>query len=188
MDKKYRKLLGEDAITLLRRINRKILFETIKEKNINICYGCGHLIERYEDCTIEHKVSWLNLDNDGKSQELFWDLDNIAFSHHWCNTPDYITGKAKSGYRGVQKRSSGNLKRPYRAQFTGFSKTSVGHIGYYLTKKHAAIARDMGVIKTYGCGVLNFPEKLRWYKQIIRQYPNHKDWRKVLENDKEAIA
>jgi len=38
-------------------------------------------IDSVEELSIEHKIPWLN-----NSSELFWDLDNIAFSHLICNT------------------------------------------------------------------------------------------------------
>jgi len=38
-----------------------------------------------ENFTIEHKVPWLDSEDPVK---MFFDLDNIAFSHHKCNVAE----------------------------------------------------------------------------------------------------
>ncbi|KKL25623.1 hypothetical protein LCGC14_2403400, partial [marine sediment metagenome] len=45
-------------------------------------------IDNIDDFTIEHKIPWLDNDSD-----LFWDLDNIAFSHNRCNRPHHESKK-----------------------------------------------------------------------------------------------
>ena len=63
------------------RLKKQILFMLVQKCNMDTCYRCGKKIERVEDFSIDHKESWLNVD-----PVLFWDLDNIAFSHLRCNT------------------------------------------------------------------------------------------------------
>lgn len=48
----------------------------------NNCFKCGLAIDSPAELSIEHKEPW-----EGRSVELFWDLDNIAFSHLVCNRP-----------------------------------------------------------------------------------------------------
>lgn len=47
----------------------------------NICFRCNKEINR-ETFSIEHKIAWLDSSN---PKELFFDLNNIAFSHVSCN-------------------------------------------------------------------------------------------------------
>lgn len=62
-------------------LRKKILFSFIVRAGENTCYRCGLKIENEEDLTIDHKISWLDVD-----PALFWDLDNVAFSHPICNS------------------------------------------------------------------------------------------------------
>lgn len=68
------------------RLRKSILFHLLKKHNENVCVRCQKEIEKVEDLSIEHIVPW-----EGKSAELFWDLDNIAFSHLACNVPHQRT-------------------------------------------------------------------------------------------------
>jgi hypothetical protein len=68
--------LGTANYRLLRRIVFQMTVETCKD----VCYHCGLRIEE-KDFSVEHKKPWLHV-----SADLFWDLDNIAFSHRKCNS------------------------------------------------------------------------------------------------------
>lgn len=72
------------AYSLLRR---QITFMLIKEAHRDICHRCGAQILDPFDCTVEHKLPWLDQD-----PALFWDLENIAFSHKKCNVPHRYPG------------------------------------------------------------------------------------------------
>jgi len=74
--------LGCDPGTAQYRLTRLILFDLICKLELNYCYQCKSIISSVEDLSIEHKVPWLD-SNDPK--ELFYDIDNIAFSHKSCN-------------------------------------------------------------------------------------------------------
>jgi hypothetical protein len=78
-DKKSEQL-GMNFGTASNRLRKNILFSLLVKLNENICFQCGKLIEDVTELSIEHKIPWL--DND---PSLFWDLDNIAFSHLSCN-------------------------------------------------------------------------------------------------------
>ncbi|WP_139796379.1 hypothetical protein [Sporomusa malonica] len=49
---------------------------------MDICYRCGEKIDDITDFTIDRKESWLLGDDPA---QLFYDMDNIAFSHARCN-------------------------------------------------------------------------------------------------------
>ena len=62
------------------RLIKDLLFEFIKQNNI-VCYRCKKPMTR-DTFSIEHKVPWLDsYDPVG----LFFDLNNISFSHLKCN-------------------------------------------------------------------------------------------------------
>lgn len=79
---KKNKQLGMPLGTASARLRKKILFSLIKECGKNVCYQCGKPIETEEELSIEHKIPWLDSNN---PKELFFSIDNIAFSHLRCN-------------------------------------------------------------------------------------------------------
>ena len=81
MNKKSIKL-GMSHSTANYRLLKMILFMLLKELNKDVCYRCNKKIENIKELSIEHKIAWLNAKN---SKELFFDLNNIAFSHNICN-------------------------------------------------------------------------------------------------------
>ena len=89
--------LGMPFGTANSKLRRIILFDLLKQLGQNICFQCGEKIETIEELSIEHKESWLDKEN---AKELFWNLDNIAFSHLKCNI------------RARDIPNKGNLKHP----------------------------------------------------------------------------
>lgn len=79
---KKQQVLGMPYGTACNRLRKLILFKCIQELGKDTCCLCGEKIENVGDMSIEHVVPWLNSDT---PKELFWDLDNIAFSHLKCN-------------------------------------------------------------------------------------------------------
>jgi hypothetical protein len=73
--------LGIDFGTATSRLKKMLLFSLVVATSGNTCCRCSGSIENYQDLSVDHVVSWL--DND---PELFWDLNNIAFSHLACNS------------------------------------------------------------------------------------------------------
>ncbi len=73
--------LGMNPSTANSRLNRDILFMLVIASG-HKCYRCGGELTR-ETFTIEHKEHWLDSE-DPKAK--FFDLANIAFSHHSCNS------------------------------------------------------------------------------------------------------
>lgn len=74
--------LGMPHGTAAHRLRKNILFHLLKKHGENKCFKCAETIETVEDLSVEHKSPW-----EGISAELFWDLENIAFSHLHCNRP-----------------------------------------------------------------------------------------------------
>ena len=72
--------LGMPPGTAANRLRKLVLFNQLQKHRENICVRCDGTIETSDDLSIEHIKPWENRDSD-----LFWDLDNIAFSHRKCN-------------------------------------------------------------------------------------------------------
>lgn len=74
--------LGMPIGTASGRLRKTIIFQLLKEVNKNFCFQCGAEIETEKDLSIEHKIPWLDSE---KPKEMFFDLENIGFSHLTCN-------------------------------------------------------------------------------------------------------
>ncbi len=72
--------LGMSFGTASNRLRKMVLFDLLKRHDENVCYRCEEIIDSCDSLSMEHKEAWLNV-----SVDLFWDLDNIAFSHMKCN-------------------------------------------------------------------------------------------------------
>jgi hypothetical protein len=72
--------LGMPQGTAMNRLRKMVLFRQLKKYNDNICTRCEKEIETVNELSIEHIKPW-----EGRSAELFWDMDNISFSHLRCN-------------------------------------------------------------------------------------------------------
>lgn len=79
---KKKEQLGQDASTASNKLKKSLLFKYVCLANENYCFQCGAEIQNEEELSIEHKTPWLNSDT---PNELFFGLDNIAFSHLSCN-------------------------------------------------------------------------------------------------------
>ena len=62
------------------KLRKQLLFKYVSLAGENFCYQCGEEIINIDEFTIEHKQPWLH-----ESADLFWDMENIAFSHSICN-------------------------------------------------------------------------------------------------------
>lgn len=65
------------------QLRKRVLFHLLTKLGENVCFKCSEVIDKVEDLSIEHKQPW-----EGRSAELFWDIENIAFSHLHCNRVD----------------------------------------------------------------------------------------------------
>lgn len=80
-DKKQEQL-GMPIGTAAHRLRKSLLWKYAQKCGDTTCFQCGKPIETIDEFTVEHKVPWLDSDD---PVGLFFDLDNIAFSHHSCN-------------------------------------------------------------------------------------------------------
>lgn len=66
---------------------------------MDTCFRCDEKISDIADFTIDHKDSWILSDEPSK---VFYDIENIAFSHAKCNyeagTKTYVD-KCKNGVK-----------------------------------------------------------------------------------------
>lgn len=74
--------LGMSPSTARSRLVKMLLFRELQRSNNDNCFKCGDKIKDIDHLSIEHKRPWLNV-----SADLYWDLDNIEFSHLTCNRP-----------------------------------------------------------------------------------------------------
>ena len=72
--------LGMPLGTASARLRKLVMFRLAQKLGEDVCYRCKGKIETAEAFSIEHKEPWFNGD-----ARLFWDLDNVAFSHLSCN-------------------------------------------------------------------------------------------------------
>jgi hypothetical protein len=80
--KEQAELLGQSFGSANSRLRKNIIFHLLERLGENVCYVCGEVIEVSDDLSVEHIKPW-----EKRSAELFWALDNIAFSHRKCNRP-----------------------------------------------------------------------------------------------------
>jgi len=86
------KQLGMNPGTASNRLLKQLLFSLGDRLGMQWCFQCASKIESVEDMSIEHKVPWLHSED---PVGLYFDLDNIAFSHKVCNYAASRPRKAK---------------------------------------------------------------------------------------------
>ncbi len=73
-------LLGMPFGTASGKLRKMVMFHLLQKHGENICFKCEKLILNADELSLEHKQAWLK-----GGESLFWDLNNIAFSHRGCN-------------------------------------------------------------------------------------------------------
>jgi hypothetical protein len=84
----YEKQLGMKILSARLKLMRMIIFDYARKDGTLKCFRCGKEILSYEDTTIDHIKDWRNVD-----PVLFWDLENISYSHYSCNVKGNRKGK-----------------------------------------------------------------------------------------------
>jgi hypothetical protein len=105
--------LGMPHGTANNRLRKMVLFHLLQKHGENVCFKCAGTIESTDELSMEHKQPW-----EGISVELFWSLDNIAFSHLRCNIPHRYVGG------GVGKRKVGPEGTAWCVECKTFSPTN----------------------------------------------------------------
>lgn len=78
-----REQLGMSFGTATAKLRKMVLFDLMKKLSLDKCFRCNGKIENIRDLSLEHKIPWRHSEN---PVELFFDLDNISFSHLSCNS------------------------------------------------------------------------------------------------------
>lgn len=100
---KKQKQLGMNPGTASNRLVKDILFSFVQQ-NGHVCHHCQKEMTR-EDFSIEHIKPWLDSDDPVR---LYFDLNNIAFSHISCNS------SAARQNKNLKHPSEGSYKRGCR--------------------------------------------------------------------------
>lgn len=77
------KLLGMPFGTANSKLRKLLLFSLAQKLGSDYCFRCDARIETVDDFSIEHKVPWRASSDPVAS---FFDMENISFSHLFCNT------------------------------------------------------------------------------------------------------
>jgi hypothetical protein len=124
------------------------MFTLIQKANMDKCYRCSGIIENENDLSIDHKKEWMYSDN---AYDLFFDIDNIAFSHKSCNSAHRRKGirvYSNSGYKGVCFRKNDKNKKKWSADICVNGKAVF--IGRFDKPEIAAKAYDEKAIEFFG--------------------------------------
>lgn len=107
MDKKQLQL-GMNPSTAAHRLRMDTLFR-LANKAGETCFRCGGELRR-EDFSIDHKKPWLDTEN---PKQAFFDQENVAFSHMYCNIAD--ARKPSKKYFSEAEKCAGRDERSRRA-------------------------------------------------------------------------
>jgi hypothetical protein len=132
--------LGMSHGAAVGQLKKRILFNLLKRLKENFCFKCGECIDLVGDLSIEHKQPWENI-----SADLFWDLDNIAFSHLGCNRPHFRhggEGKRKIGPEGTSWCTGCQIFEPIENFWKDKSNWS-GLSGFCKKTKHYYREKDL---------------------------------------------
>lgn len=151
--KKKAEQLGMSYGTARNRLIKQMMFRLAQELGYDKCFQCGNVIESETELSIEHKIPWLDSDN---PLELFYDQNNLAFSHLSCNagasrnTPikskNSTSYVGKSGFKGVQNNKVGKCKYIARIAYDG----KYHHIAYGDDARKLAELYDKRAIEVHG--------------------------------------
>ena len=95
------------------RLGKMIMFDFVKKCKLDKCYHCKEKIEKIEHLSIEHKIPWLHSEDPA---ELYFNLDNIAFSHLSCNCRNSRNPNQKYFNEEDRKNAYAAHSRNYRAR------------------------------------------------------------------------
>lgn len=118
MSKKAQQL-GMNPSTASGRLVKDILFKLVCDTGRNKCFQCGGDLTR-DTFSIEHMKPWIDSEN---PVEMYFDLDNIAFSHYLCNVgarrtlPPSVHGTVSKYAQGCRCEECSTAKREYAREY-----------------------------------------------------------------------
>lgn len=75
-------MLGMPYGTANARLRKSVMFHLVQKLKMDACFRCGQQIRTVDELSLEHPEAWQSAEDPVKA---FFDLENIAFSHHLCN-------------------------------------------------------------------------------------------------------
>jgi len=103
-NKKKNKQLGLPFGTAQNKLRKNIMFDLVQKLNLDNCFHCKKKIT-LETFSVEHKIPWLD-----NNKELYWNLENIRFSHLKCNVGNARTNTLDRTMR-QKKRTTLSLEK-----------------------------------------------------------------------------
>ena len=85
MDKhalKKKEQLGMNPSTAANALKKSLMFHLAVKSEMDICFQCKKQIESSKELSVEHMTPWLDSED---PVGLYFDIDNLAFSHLKCN-------------------------------------------------------------------------------------------------------
>lgn len=116
MTNKKSEILGMPFGTASGRLRKQIMFNLAIKANEHYCFHCSKEIELLEEFSIEHKQSWQNTED---PIGLFFDMDNIAFSHLQCNIRASVKPKK---YFTLEEKAEAQREYDRRSKRKNYSK------------------------------------------------------------------
>lgn len=111
------------------KLYKEIVFSLAVECKKNVCLRCNKTISKSSEFTVDHKIGWRFKTN---ASELFFDLNNIAFSHNSCNS-SFVGGRrgrqGETGVRGVAFIPTRKSPKKYKVMVHWKKKRHI--IGYF---------------------------------------------------------
>ena len=107
MDKK-REQLGMPLGTAQNRLKKRVFFSLVQRLGLDFCFRCKERILTAEDLSLDHVKDWLDV-----STDLFWDVENTAFSHRTCNSG----GRRSPIQRHFTKEAKRQAQRRHNARY-----------------------------------------------------------------------
>jgi hypothetical protein len=141
--------LGMAYSTARSRLLKNIVFDLLKKGDANVCFRCGDTIETADELSIDHVKDWLYAED---AIELFFNVENIRFSHQGCNSGavrcQHLV-RSKTGFKGVEEYTDGkNRKKCFQASvYPNGNRVS---LGAFETAVEAAVAYDKAATKVFG--------------------------------------
>jgi hypothetical protein len=172
----WKEQLGMDFGKANQRLFKMMVWKMATKCGMDKCSHCKQRIEEPENLSLEHIVPWRGIEGRPARPELFWDLDNIAFSHIWCNAGTPTRGQGNRKYFGVDNYADRRKEKNYqkiRARLGMNNKLL--DLGYWDDEIKAAISYDLGIMNyRKGQGVLNFEICREKYRQYLEEneYPH----------------